>query len=280
MVGYRLGICTCLVLMCVAGCSTTRTSDTSRTGLEQLLISNAVDQALNKVDFAPFAGKAVYLDEKYLECTDKNYVIASIRHRLFRHGATVATKPEEADVIVEVCSGAVGTDNSDSYVGVPEVVLPGIVTLPEVRLFTRTQQYGTAKLGMVAYDAKTSKQLGDGGVTLARSHESNLYVFGVGPFQSGSVRAEMTEALSASETYPQQELPMQVSFRRPQAAASAPLPEAPPAAEALMATGTLPAIERSPARETLPAGFESWPAHGSPDLPQTGRYWPGERASQ
>jgi hypothetical protein len=262
MVGHRFGFCVSLTLICLVGCSTTRTSDTSRTGLEQLLISNAVDQALNKVDFTPFVGKAVYLDEKYLECTDKNYVIASIRHRLFRHGATVAAKREEADVVLEVRSGAVGTDNSDSYIGIPEVVLPGIVTLPEVRFFTRTRQHGTAKLGLVAYDAKTSRQLGDGGVTLARSHESNLYLFGVGPFQSGSVREEMSDALDTSGAYPEEELPMHVSFRVPQPATPAPEPATAPVAE------------------TLPAGFESWPAHGSSEFPRTRRYWPGEGASQ
>jgi hypothetical protein len=262
MMNRGASICVFVALIWTVGCSTTRTSDTSRTGLEQLLISNAVDQALNRVDFAPFAGKAVYLNEKYLECTDKNYVIASIRHRLFRQGATVAAKPEEADVVLEIRSGAVGTDNTDSYIGIPEVVLPGIVTLPEVRMLTRTRQHGTAKLGLVAYDAKTARQLGDGGVTLARSHENNLYVFGVGPFQSGSVRAEMAEGLSAPAPHPVEELPMHVSFQRPLPAASTPQMDTPPPTQ------------------TLPAGFEPWPAHGSPDYPLPGRSLPGKGASR
>ena len=79
---YRLQIgtvCTSLILALVSGCTSTRQSNTARTAREQLLVSNAVDQALAKVDFAPFRGLQVLVEEKYLDCVDKGYVIGSIR---------------------------------------------------------------------------------------------------------------------------------------------------------------------------------------------------------
>ena len=161
-----------VTLSMLAGCTTARQSNTARTAREQLLISNAVDQALSKVDFASFQGQRVLVDEKYLDCTDKGYVVGSIRHRLMMNGASIATKPEEADVVMEVRSGGVGTDDADSYLGIPQIVLPGMLTLPEVKLVTRNRQSALAKIGLVAYDAKNHQLLGAGGVSSSMSDDT------------------------------------------------------------------------------------------------------------
>jgi len=50
-----------------SGCATNKESDTARTGVEQLLVSSAVDQALDKIDFTPVRGAKVQLEEKYLD---------------------------------------------------------------------------------------------------------------------------------------------------------------------------------------------------------------------
>jgi hypothetical protein len=203
----------CLILaLFLSGCTTTRKTDTARTAREQLLISNAVDQALAKVDFAAFQGQRVLVEEKYIDCTDKAYVVGSVRHRLMLNGATIATKPEEADVVMELRSGGVGTDDADSYLGIPQIVLPGMLTLPEVKLVTRTRQTALAKIGMVAYDAKSSQVLGAGGVSSSLSDDNNLYVFGVGPFQSGTARWEMNETTPRRVNQPNQPLPTTVAF--------------------------------------------------------------------
>src|SRR5262249_4607537 len=60
-----------------AGCGTTRVSDTQRTATEQLLVSNAVDQAVSQIDFRVLAGKPVYFDAQYLPAsTDRGYVVS------------------------------------------------------------------------------------------------------------------------------------------------------------------------------------------------------------
>lgn len=201
-----------LVLLAFSGCTTARQSNTARTAREQLLISNAVDQALSKVDFASFQGQRVLVDEKYLDCTDKGYVVGSIRHRLMLNGATIAAKPEEADVVMELRSGAVGTDDADSYLGIPQIVLPGMLTLPEVKLVTRTRQSALAKIGLVAYDAKSHQLLGAGGVSSSQSDDNNLFVMGIGPFQSGSAREELKNTTSRYANQPHQPLPTTVAF--------------------------------------------------------------------
>lgn len=201
-----------IFVMALSGCTTARQSNTARTAREQLLISNAVDQALSKVDFSAFQGQRVVVDDKYLECSDKGYVVGSIRHRLMINGATIAPKPEDADIVMELRSGGVGTDDSNSFLGIPEIVLPGMLTLPEVKLVTRTRQSALAKIGLVAYDAKTQQLLGAGGVSSSMSDDTNLYVLGIGPFQSGSARQELEETTPRHVNEPFQPLPASVAF--------------------------------------------------------------------
>ena len=37
-------------------------------------------------------------------------------------------------------------DDADSYLGMPQIVLPGMLTIPEVKLVTRTRQSALAKI--------------------------------------------------------------------------------------------------------------------------------------
>ena len=196
------------------GCTTVGTSNTARTSTEQLLISNAVDQSLDKMDFRSFAGHMVFLEEKYVDCTDKTYVISSIRHRIESNGGKLVDKADEAEIVCEPRAGAVGTVKSDSFVGVPAIQLAGMFSTPEIKIFTKTQQQGTAKLGMFAYDPKTRESLGRGGLSLARSDDSNWSVMGVGPFQSGSVRDEVDRSTTGSNAASRGQLPRQVAFER------------------------------------------------------------------
>jgi hypothetical protein len=199
-----------------SGCTSTTSSNTARTGKEQLLISNSVDQALQSMDFTAFQGSTVHLEEKYLDCVDKGYVIGSLRHRIVRQGAILAPSADDADVIVEVRSGGVGTDTSDSYIGIPEVVLPGVITLPEVRLLSKNSQQGTAKLALMAYDAKTMQPLGEGGISLTQSDDNNWYFMGVGPVQTGSLRSEVgSMSQFAPGTY-HSDIPRYVAFVPPE----------------------------------------------------------------
>lgn len=195
-----------------SGCTTSRQTDTARAATEQLLISNAVDQALAKVDFSTFRGQTVLVEEKYLECTDKAYVVGSVRHRLMHSGAKIAGKPEEADVVMELRSGGVGTDDSDSFMGIPQIVLPGMLTLPEVKFSRLNRQSALAKIGLVAYDVKTHEVLGAGGVSSSVSDSTNLYVLGFGPYQYGTARQELKETAQPVSTKDYPPLPSQVVF--------------------------------------------------------------------
>ena len=134
----RSWILLAVTLCCLPGCGTTRQSDTQRTATEQLLISNAVDQAVAHVDFSPLAGKSVFFDPQYFDNTvDKGYVISSIRQQLLAHGCTLQEERSRAAYVVEARAGGVGTDRHSVLVGIPEMTVPTILPgqpshIPEV----------------------------------------------------------------------------------------------------------------------------------------------------
>ena len=183
-----------------SGCTTTRTTNTARTGMEQLLISNAVDQTLNKVALPEVSGRKVFVDDKYLESVDKGYILGSLRQRLLTNGAHVVDAKEGSDITMEIFSGGVGTDNVESYLGVPGLTVPGMpVEIPEVRLYEKKSQFGTAKLGMVAYATTSGDMLMNSGRSLARADDSRWSVMGIGPFQEGTVREEVNRSTGGTD---------------------------------------------------------------------------------
>ncbi len=199
----------------MTGCTHTSTSNTARTAKEQMLLSNAVDQSLDKVDFTPLYGQKVFVDDKYLECVDKNYVVGSLRHRVMRAGGALAAAVDDADVVMEVRSGGVGTDSTDMFLGVPSLPLPAGMQTPEVRLTERKSQYGYSKLGLVLFDAKTKTVLGDGGLSMAQSDDNNWFVVGLGPFQNGSLKGDVASARRLPHGMKMNRIPTQVAFESP-----------------------------------------------------------------
>ncbi len=194
------GLVVALAAVFFAGCASMKESDTARTGLEQILISSAVDDSLNKVDFRPVSGAKVFLKADYLDCVDKNYILMSIRSRLLNQDCTLVDKVDDADVCVEVASGGVGTDRTDLVVGSPEIPLGLMGSIPKVNLYERKRAMGTAKLCIIATDTKTKLPVINSGYTLARSDHQHWTMMGTGPVLSGSVANQLEKHTGRSES--------------------------------------------------------------------------------
>jgi len=192
------GQCVWMILLglsLVGGCGTTRWTDTSRTATEQLLLSDAVDRAVSQVDFRALAGRTVYLDAQPVQgLTDAPYLVSSVRQHLLANGCILKDKREEADYIVEVRAGALGTDRHDILFGIPATQLPSIMPLngvptsiPEIPFIKRTQQLGVAKIALFAYNRTTGRPAWQSGIVSAKSKAKSTWVFGAGPFQRGTI---------------------------------------------------------------------------------------------
>jgi hypothetical protein len=182
------------------GCASVKESDTARTGIEQLLLSSAIDDSLDRIDLRPIAGANVFLKTDYLDCVDKNYVIVGMHSRLLKNSCKLADKAEDADVVLEVASGGVGTDRTDLTVGTPEVPLGLMGSVPKLTVYERKRAMGTAKLVVVATDVKSKQTVINNGFSLARSDHQFWSAMGSGPVMSGTVVSQLQQHTGQSES--------------------------------------------------------------------------------
>lgn len=189
----RLGACCAVLVVAVAGCGTVKMSHTARTGTEQLLLTDAWDQALAKIDFRPLTGVPVFLDTTNATAIDQGWITSSLRQAMLTQGVLLRTKAEQAQWIVEARVGAYGTDSNDWLLGISQTTIPptfsGVPTgtIPEIALAKKTDQIGVAKLALFAYDRTSGQLVWTSGTAQAGSNAKNVFLGGVGPIKSGSI---------------------------------------------------------------------------------------------
>jgi len=192
---------TILAASCCVGCGTT----INRVATEQLLLSDAVDEAVNQVDFSHFKNRRCYLDTGYLRqntntgIINSEYITSSLRQQIVTAGALLQERRADADIIIEPRIGALGTDGHEIVYGVPQggsiagaasvlanspVSLPAI---PEIAFGKNDSQSGIAKISVFAYDRVSRKPIWQSGIAKAETTSNNTWVLGAGPFQKGSV---------------------------------------------------------------------------------------------
>jgi len=272
-------------LIAAAGCGTTRWTDTTRTATEQLLISDAIDRAVSNFDLRALAGKTIYLDTTRLKTTvDADYLVSSLRQHALASGCILKAKIEEADYVVEIRSGAVGTDRHDALFGIPATNVPantftgGVpAAVPEVSLWKKTDQRAVAKVALFAYNRETGRPVWQSGLAPVESSAKAVWVMGAGPFRRGHIHEGMDfagEPINLPLVHPGQ------TPERPSVATEAYFSE-PPAAEIArrlpsVATPAAPQQPNEPAPGLTPGPEPGgpmppgMPGQAPPGIPQAG----------
>jgi hypothetical protein len=190
------------------GCGTTK----SFTATEQLLMSDAVDSTLSKMDFRAISGYKVFLDTQYVvgagkvipgvampvNLVNSDYVISGLRQQLTAAGCMLVDTREQADIICEARCGALGTDGHSMTYGLPannflssaSSVIPGspsLPTIPEISVAKREMKSAAAKVSVFAYDRETREPLWQSGIAQAGSSARDTWILGVGPLQYGTI---------------------------------------------------------------------------------------------
>lgn len=184
----------CLTALALCGCGTVKKTSTPRTGTEQLLLTNAWDEAVHKIDFRPLAGVPVFFDTQYVTAVDQGWVVSSLRQAMLAQGVLLRAKAEQAQWIVEARVGTYGTDGYDWMVGVPQMTIPVAITglpsgtIPEVPVIKKSDQVAISKLALFAYDRASGQMVWNSGTQLATASAKDVYIGGLGPIQSGTIR--------------------------------------------------------------------------------------------
>lgn len=201
--GFLLGIWLGMVAYTMTGCGTTK----NMTATEQLLLSDAVDEAVAKIDFTPLVNQKVYFDTQYLKnykgvgFVNSEYVISSLRQQMAAAGLQMFDAADAADFIIEGRLGALGSDAHEVVYGIPstsalndaaDVVsavsqVPKVPGIPELALAKRSNQVAAAKLAVFAYERESRERVWQSGVLTGKSTAKDLWVFGAGPFQRGTI---------------------------------------------------------------------------------------------
>jgi hypothetical protein len=190
---------------------------------EQILNSEAVDAAVAKIDFTPLRGQLVYFDTKYMTSykgtgfVNADYVISSLRQQMIAAGLLLQATVEEADYIVEGRVGTLGTDAHEIVYGIPSNSalgsaaavaasvasgVPASPTIPELSVARRNEQSAAAKIGLFAYSRDGREVVWQSGSSVARATAKDLWVFGVGPFQKGTIYDGKTQFGGATTEAP------------------------------------------------------------------------------
>ena len=183
-----------LGLVATPGCGTVKTTNTPRTGTEQLLLTNAWDSALQKIDFRPLTGVPVFLDTTNVTAVDQGWVVSSLRQAMLTQGVLLRTKAEQAQWIVEARVGVYGTDEHNLLIGIPQTTIPATIpgvptgTVPEMPFMKKSNQQGMAKLALFAYDRTSGQFVWSSGTVLSTSSAKDTYIGGIGPIQGGTIR--------------------------------------------------------------------------------------------
>lgn len=199
---YRL-LLTVLCFGMLSGCGTTKV----KTGTDQLLMSNAVDLTVGNLDFSDIAGEKVYLDSKYVVAVkgfgfvNANYIVSALRQQLFAHNCELVDSVDAADYVVEPRVGALGADSQTITYGIPgnnslgafTALIPSVPTvpiLPEISVAKRDDSSGLAKISVFVYDKNERTPIWQSGVNYARSTSNDMWIFGAGPLQWGTIYDE------------------------------------------------------------------------------------------
>ncbi len=147
----------------LCGCKTARETNPARTATEQLLLSTAAEHATEDRFFAWLTGKKVFVEDKYFDSYDKGNAISLIRERLSSSGALLMKTDDKADIIVEIRSDALSTDNSSTLLGIPTMTVPvplaGPLQTPEIALYKDSKSDSVAKFALFAYERESGRHL-------------------------------------------------------------------------------------------------------------------------
>jgi len=179
----------------LAGCGTTRQTDSPRAATEQLLVSQAADNAVAQIDFSPLVGKTVFLDATGIDkdIVDKGYLVSLVKQQVVAAGGLIQDEKWRAEIVVDLRAGGLGTDRHSLLLGTPAVQLPSVMpgmptNIPEIALMKKNDQRGVAKVAVFAYSRITGRAVWQSGTVEATSRAKDTWLFGAGPFSHGTIR--------------------------------------------------------------------------------------------
>jgi len=193
--GWTGILCLLASLPLMSGCGSFRETFPARSGIEQMLISTAMDRAVEKMPTAWMDGASVFVDDANLDAYDSPYLRQLLRQSVLANGGTLADSRDDASMVLEVASGGVSVDKGNWMFGLPKIPLPipfagETLVIPEAPLFRLDSYVGKAKLLFTPVDAATKAQVREIPVCYGRSRHRFWWILLFGPFTTSDLPPE------------------------------------------------------------------------------------------
>ncbi|MEZ5832031.1 MAG: DUF6655 family protein [Dongiaceae bacterium] len=176
--GTRLSAFAALVLamLGLGACTTVKESSPQRTATEQLLISTAVDRAMEQMTLDIPTGTKVFVAADQLEGSDGKYAAGAMKERLLQRGANLVDDRGKADVVVDMRAGALSIDDRQTLIGIDTFDVPvpfagQAAKIPQIALYKDKERLGVAKIVAFGYSATDGKLVDVSGPQFGYSHQ-------------------------------------------------------------------------------------------------------------
>lgn len=136
-------------------CTSTRyVTHTEKSGVEQLLIAKAVDEALQGATL-DIQGFTIFIDVTSLVSKEKPYLRKSLSHWFLKNGALLTEDKKEADMIASILVKCAGTDGNQFSFGIPSFPIPLVnIAMPQISIVSGSTQKGYAEMEVILYSTK------------------------------------------------------------------------------------------------------------------------------
>ncbi len=218
MIRYNFLLAILAVMLFAAGCTTPQMTNTKRSAVETLLLSDAVDKAMMQFDLRRFAFKKMFIDSTNLVAEDKPYVIAALAQALGDQAIIRVNDKKDAEYIAEIYCGTLGTDHDKFMIGMPPVAVPipfsGPVKTPEMPLYKNNSQKAFCKLRLSIWSAGGAQKLYSSRYMYSVSYLDRCCVIGF-PFNRTNLPSyfpAITEAEKHSDSDARKKLMIKVDY--------------------------------------------------------------------
>ncbi len=145
------------ILLTLISCTHTyQYTYTKKSGIEQLLVTKAVEEAIYQMVTLDMKGSKVFVDVACLMRDERSYIRKAFTHWFLDAGVLISEYPWDADYIVSVLVKVAGTDGDQISLGVPSIPIPVTIgiTTPALTVFSQMNQEGRAEMEVTIYSAQ------------------------------------------------------------------------------------------------------------------------------
>ena len=144
------------ILLTLSSCTHTyQFTYTKKSGIEQLLVTKAVDEAVQKMS-TDIKRSKVFVDVACLMRDERSYIKKAFDHWFLNAGVLIADYPWDADYIVSVLVKVAGTDGDQYFLGIPSIPIPmaTAISTPALTVYSKMIQEGRVEMEVMIYSAK------------------------------------------------------------------------------------------------------------------------------